>query len=114
MKRTIKFRAWHKENKRMYILGWNKLPNADVFVTIADLFKYGEDAILMQFTGLLDKNGFEIYEGDIVQWITDADEGDRKIKEKVFFDGGAFYPVCLMPGYEYEIIGNEFENPELL
>lgn len=81
-----------------------------------------------QFTGLYDKNGEEIYEGDILQW----GEGDYKIKQVVMFVHGAFGYKCdpyTFVSYvgnsnfnfwakgtdsRFEIIGNIHDNPELL
>ena len=80
-----------------------------------------------QFTGLYDKNGEEIYEGDILQW----GEGDYKIKQVVMFLHGAFGYKCdpyTFVSYvgnsnfnfcakgtdnRFEIIGNIHDNPEL-
>lgn len=70
---------------------------------------------LMQYTGLKDKNGVEIYEGDIVRHATD--EGVYKI---IFEDGGFYvknlfeYDFQTINEYPLEVIGNIYENPELL
>jgi len=124
MKRKIKFRAWVVDDyeddgntpKTFKMVEWNE----NFFSDMSPVTGYGSEfpdkddecVTLMQFTGLKDRNGVEIYEGDIVRWVVDVDEGDRVIDEPVYYGGGAFYPVCTMPGYEYEIIGNIFENPK--
>jgi len=62
--REIKFRAWHEINKNMH-------PPSSMFeiTTNGQIYREGfnctDDYILMQYTGLKDKNGKEIYEGDI-------------------------------------------------
>lgn len=75
-----------------------------------------EDWKVMQFTGLLDKNGKEIYEGDII-----FNEHDELKKYPVVFEKGMFcvndWTMPLWKGDTknfWEIIGNIYENPDLL
>jgi uncharacterized phage protein (TIGR01671 family) len=69
--------------------------------------------VLMQYTGLKDKNGVEIYEGDIVRFL-DID-GVDSVTEVEFREGG-FYPFApdFIHWCNVEVIGNIYENPELL
>lgn len=128
MKREIKFRAYSSHNHKMYPVSdieWDI--DGRIWVT-ADDGKNGielidEEAHLMQYTGLHDKNGREIYEGDIVHAYDqepDRDEPDYRGSEAtgiVEFHGSMFmldddivldYPPIL------EVIGNIFENTEML
>ena len=80
-----------------------------------------DDVKLMQYTGLKDKNGVKIYEGDIMQG---KDYEEETIRGEVVFDKGSFYidlSKCEYPNSllclsndEDEVIGNVYENKELL
>ena len=125
--REIKFRAWHKEKKEMidnarpdffckqlhYLCG-NSAGGQDVLGVST------EDIELMQYTGLKDKNEKEIYEGDILS------DGNNDKPYKVIFENGSFRAEFEGDFEEYsfdlidvvaqgcEIVGNIYENPELL
>ena len=104
--RILKFRAWDVQAKSMIID-----PVFHEFADINDQFG-DDDFIFMQFTGLLDKEGKEIYEGDILS----TDFAGNKIKgvmEYEITEAGAQWTKFL-PLDRYEIIGNIYENPELL
>jgi uncharacterized phage protein (TIGR01671 family) len=117
MPREIKFRAWDKELGRMF--DFNRLVVIAGRIEI-DFHPYLEAKTwnrleLMQFTGLKDKNGKEIYEGDVIRMKS---TGARTIHEVKFRDGS--FEVSLIPiqhafvRTDPEIIGNIYENPDLL
>jgi uncharacterized phage protein (TIGR01671 family) len=123
--REIKFRAWDVDRK-----AW--MNEQDVYNEVQEQGRWnperGERFRLMQFTGLLDKNGKEIYEGDIVRlhgwWDANGPSGYEQPEVLVFwsekhcgFDPYANYDCdCGVhhEGEESEIIGNIYENPELI
>lgn len=148
MDREIKFRAWDGDNFRMYYSDKN---NEDIIWTIfenniyiQELTQFDtnpggfgheqtydyvriENQVLMQYTGLKDKNGVEIYEGDIVKYGTWALESadyyrdsKRRIINIVFNPKKAAYMASDNDVWNFaiysdvEVIGNIYENPELI
>jgi uncharacterized phage protein (TIGR01671 family) len=119
--REIKFRAWDKSEKRMLYRGifdrnWYATPYNDEGGCHCIKGIMPEDRHwmeLMQYTGLKDKNGVEIYEGDIVRFW---DEDLRRVRnERVYFENGSFCVNGRMGSKEWGIvIGNIYETPELL
>ena len=121
--REFKFRAWEKKIKRMWVVrdwdfahGWIEVKDA----TGGDCPDVA-DVEIMQYTGLKDKNGVEIYEGDILSFKPPVDVNLKKINVKVSFVDGAFMVVT--EGFEWllfsmnkknKIVGNIYENPKLL
>lgn len=141
--REIKFRCWFADKM------WYRIPailfrkeytqvnlnhKDDDFDQTADTWTGPDDYVLMQFTGLKDKNGKEIYEGDILN-ATDCElvgyhqneYGESEIYEdskgKVHYVGGGFcfdghsagdLPLDTFGPDALEVIGNIYENPELL
>lgn len=112
MQRPIKFRAWDVRNEVMWLRKPKQLVS-EFFQLIEQDTEGGEQFILMQYTGLKDKNGVEIYEGDILQGVA----GSYKVKWNnntlnwVAYDGGN---LGLWAFNEPEVIGNIWEHPELL
>lgn len=121
--REIKFRAWSKENEEMY--NWEEMNTNYKDYKKNYLKSYFEDTsvVFMQYTGLKDKNRKEIFEGDIIEYIDEGRLFDSG-KYEVEFEDGMFYPVAELYhpewprrwGTEYtcEVIGNIYENPELI
>lgn len=127
--REIKFRAWHNVDWVMYY-NHSVCLTIDGVVTYLDksgIWQEDEDKsiiTLMQFTGLKDKNGKEIYEGDIISYDQHYTT-DKLINLKVEWDNNN----CFYRGYygkdtghslnnfaskHYEVIGNIYETPELI
>lgn len=111
-KRIYKFRAWDKEKKLMRIN--NLYPKSDINSFFADV----SHLEVMQFTGLLDKNGKEIYESDVIGGT--SYKSNAPVKGVVEYEAGCFGVVSNTWGYyladlkNLEVIGNIYENPERL
>jgi uncharacterized phage protein (TIGR01671 family) len=127
--REIKFRAWDKYDSRMFEVDTIDFKSG----ALTERTKPGistphlpEDCTLMQYTGLKDKNGKEIFEGDIFNCIYHQDGHTDKYEVVYHPRWTGFFlrriGECSQTGVHqtvsdvarYEVIGNIHENPELL
>ncbi|MGH1804809.1 YopX family protein [Enterococcus gallinarum] len=118
---VTKFRAWDKETQSLrcvLVIDWlNDLLDLDSGL----IERQFDEVELMQSTGLKDKNGVEVFQGDIVRCTRGCPHEVVWLQEYAgMYVGGmpAWYLSGLSEGYawtgEEEIIGNIYENPELL
>ena len=129
-----KFRAWDVHEKKMFtndqIIIWsnNIYVNDNSKLNVDNLKGWNiDEKYLMQSTGLKDKNGKEIFDGDIVKF-SDCDD-DVYVTPVVWDKNYACFGVSFSGGYpisfdyleefytdlkDIEVIGNKYENPELL
>lgn len=101
--REIKFRAWDDDFKEMEYIGMSNIhDNSDIFLRAAR-----SSYIPMQYTGLTDRHGKEIYEGDVIKGVG-----------LVEFSDGRFWAGSTQNLDEIntstEVIGNVYQNPGLL
>lgn len=124
MNREIKFRAWvcrtyddSNEPIDFHMVQWNQNFFADTSEVThwSDEFPDGKDCILMQYTGLKDKNGREIYEGDVLEASGEVVMRDQAVfRDGCFMWGDTGEDVLLKYWAPRSIVlGNIYENPEL-
>lgn len=135
MSRDIKFRAWDKEqNHWVHPIHCVIRLEGEIIDPVRDNETVNAKYVLMQYTGLKDKNGVEIYEGDVVAYRTyTRREGEQYHNREVFWDSDAamfkmkklkrspndyepadnayFKPTTLS---KLEVMGNIYENGGLL
>ena len=132
--RDIKFRVWDKETKHMHICGEDVHDTINFEIETNRAYYYNlqngcgslrEDSnyVLMQYTGLKDKNGKEIYEGDIIKICAEG-LGGEAIGKIVYDEYDLAFVLrneveelseCLWYAeQQLEVIGNIYDNPELL
>lgn len=121
-----KFRAWDEKNKEMFKDTFAVAESGEVvtveqdFITNAPDYIFVDHLTIMQSTGLTDKNGKEIFEGDVVKMAKNV-YSEPTYYEVVRHRGGAYRLESKQYGCELwlrhtdcEIAGNKFETPELL
>lgn len=119
--REIKFRVWLETTCEL--LPWERISRENTDWTLADLHNSNR-VEFDQFTGLKDKNGKEIYEGDIIadsNWwwgpgevFFNLENGDNTARYLVKNTKDKVITYNIWNGKDVKIIGNIYENPELL
>lgn len=130
--REILFRAKRKvTNEWVYGYFVNEYDDFQIYVQPQIITRSGREYVnentLGQFTGLTDKNGVKIFEGDVVRISEDYYDGLHYSGNEVYYSDGAFcveyetpeYDVTsigflVREGVEVEVIGNIYDNPELI
>lgn len=127
--REIKFRAWNESNKEFCKDSFAVTNEGKVIVfhTPSSIWETSDFCVtdqltIIQYTGLKDKNGTEIYEGDILHkdcfWsrFIEFEKGSfvSSPLNKVQYNNRKFYPIGCSDYQDWEVIGNIYENPEML
>jgi uncharacterized phage protein (TIGR01671 family) len=123
MNRIIKFRAWDSINKQFIANGdamdlyYSAKCNAFMFDN--DNYDLGKGIVFLQFTGLKDKNGKEIYENDIVNTVNGNavvryDERIGCFRMEYNEKNCSLFLDFFMEKLTFTLIGNIHDNPELL
>lgn len=125
-----RFRAWDEKNKEMFKDTFAVTESGEVvtveqdFITIAPDYIFVDHLTLMQSTGLTDKNGKEIFEGDILSIETDEENVKVEVswdskhalfvfESKKYNEKEALGELFEDNSYPFKIIGNVWEHPEL-
>lgn len=119
-----KFRAWIKSRKRLeqvqHLMWHKRVITSNEYVIYTNL---PENVVLMQSTGLIDKNGVEIFEGDVVRfsytdddftWTDKVDWNSKSLSWRVSETGDLLGYVLETDDTLIEVIGNIHEHPGLL
>jgi uncharacterized phage protein (TIGR01671 family) len=114
--RELKFRAWDKKLNRMWT--WEDIHEAEAngFITFLEMLEDKDRFVPLEYTGLKDKNGQEIYEGDVIKFSNGFYDDPYVVK----FDEGCFEANRhgmfrrLNECEDIQVIGNIYQTPELL
>lgn len=124
--REIKFRAWDDLKKIMFDV-WDIrfLPDGEIRINEGEYFS--KDVGLLQYVGIKDRYGKEVYEGDIIRKDVEYNQRSYEAHYKVIYEYTGFYLELLnsyedikagiivsFPYGDFYVIGNIYENPELL
>ena len=117
--REVRFRAWYE--KGGYMMPVEEIDFKQMLINKSGIWRWFGEVELMQYTGLKDKNGVYIYEGDIIEFVPFETSINNRI---VKFERGVFKAELIRNGYsvtlselqesEIEVIGNIYQNKDLI